>query len=101
MSSTKTTLQLPSNNVSRAWTKYEDKKSRKKRLNAKNRRRKKKIQKTKKKSNKIETREEMEAPKSFIVVRGSVTKNCKLLRDNLRLVFSPFTAAKLRVCPIF
>jgi len=42
------------------------------------------------------TREEAEAPKSFVVVRGTVTKFCKFLRDDLRLIFNPFTAVKLR-----
>eukprot|EP00485_Elphidium_margaritaceum_P009053 CAMPEP_0202685908 /NCGR_PEP_ID=MMETSP1385-20130828/1727_1 /ASSEMBLY_ACC=CAM_ASM_000861 /TAXON_ID=933848 /ORGANISM="Elphidium margaritaceum" /LENGTH=517 /DNA_ID=CAMNT_0049340381 /DNA_START=64 /DNA_END=1617 /DNA_ORIENTATION=+ len=42
------------------------------------------------------TQEELEAPKSFIIVRGRVTKFCKFLRDDLRVIFSPFTAVKLQ-----
>eukprot|EP01083_Nonionella_stella_P281148 956604_1 len=49
----------------------------------------------KKKNQQHMTREEIEAPKSFIIIRGRVTKYCKFLRDDLRLIFSPYTAAKL------
>lgn len=47
--------------------------------------------------NRYMTKEALEAPKSFIVTRGKVTQNCQNLRDDLRVMFSPYTAAKLKV----
>ena len=43
------------------------------------------------------TKAQLEAPKSFIVTRGKVTKNCQMLKDDLRAMFSPYTALKLKV----
>lgn len=60
----------------------------------------KKHKKVNKPNNKVQeekiSREEAEAPKSFIITRGSVTKKCAMLRDDLRDVFGPYTAAKLK-----
>ena len=44
----------------------------------------------------IHEKQTTEAPKSVIVTRGQTTKNCKQLKDDLRVVFSPHTAFKLQ-----
>eukprot|EP01083_Nonionella_stella_P108841 316852_1 len=90
-------LQLPNNPNSSASQRYKKRhniKSDDKKTTNKSRNRKK--LKKKNKNQLPVSREEAEAPKSFIIVRGRVTKYCKFLRDDLRLVFSPYTAAKLR-----
>lgn len=94
-------LRLPNTSTSGAFTKFESKTEKRKRTKWKKRQKFSKKQTKellkKKSQNDDSTRQDEEAPKSFIITRGKVTHTCETLRDDLRLLFSPYTALKLQV----